>query len=153
MTEFEVRAGSTDDLPAVMTIMGAAFDPRFGEAWSANQCLGLMTLPGAALRLVDAATPLGFALSRTIAGECELMMLGVLPSAQRRGIGKILLNHVILEARAHGASAVFLEVRAGNPAIDLYHGSNFIKVGSRPRYYRGNSGEVFDAATYRYALM
>ncbi len=153
MSAVIVRIGDAADLPDVMAIMGAAFAPRFGEAWSSGQCLGLLALPGASLRLAGTATPLGFAMARTIAGDCELMMLGVVPHAQRRGIGRILLDRVIADAREQGAKAVFLEVRAGNPAIDLYRANDFVKVGARARYYRGNSGEVFDAETYRYRLM
>jgi ribosomal-protein-alanine N-acetyltransferase len=135
-----------------MRVMNAAFDPRFGEAWSASQCLALMAMPGTRLVLARRESLLGFALSRTLVGECELMMLGVDPAAQRQGVGAILLNDVIVSAGHEQASAVFLEVRSENPAIQLYVCNGFEKVGIRARYYRGNNSEVFDAETYRRAL-
>lgn len=144
--------GTAADLPALMAVMNAAFDPRFGEGWSANQCLGLLAMPGTVLILARIERPVGFALARMIAGECELMMLGVIPDARLRGIGRDLLDHVIAKAKASGAGSIFLEVRSQNPAIELYTRSGFEKVGSRPRYYRGNSGEVFDAETHRRLL-
>ncbi|WP_293882522.1 GNAT family N-acetyltransferase [Sphingomonas sp.] len=144
--------GSATDLPEVMAVMTAAFDPAFGEAWTSSQCLALMTMPGTRLVLARFDRVLGFALSRTIVGECELMMLGVDPAAQRQGLGKGLLNTVITTAMRENATAVFLEVRAANPAIALYSYSGFEKVGVRARYYRGSAGQVFDAETYRRML-
>jgi len=147
-----VREGSADDLAAIMPVMNAAFDPRFGEGWTSAQCLALLAMPGARLFVARRGGPVGFALSRTIGGDCELMMIGVLPAMQRQGIGLALLDRVIADARKHSAEAIFLEVRSGNPATVLYLGRNFIKVGSRVRYYRGNDGEQFDAETYRLSL-
>jgi ribosomal-protein-alanine N-acetyltransferase len=157
MTEITIEEGAADALPELMKVMTAAFDPRFGEAWTASQCLALMTMPGTRLVLargdeVLGCALLGFALSRTMVGECELMMLGVDPAAQRRGIGTRLLDNVIASALSEKAFAVFLEVRAGNVASQLYLCSGFEKVGVRSRYYRGNAGEVFDAETFRRTL-
>lgn len=152
MIPLTVREGSADDLPAVMTVMSAAFDPGFGEAWTASQCLALLALPGSRLVLAKRGGPVGFALARTIAGQCELMMLGVLPGMQRQGIGGLLLSNVIESGRLHGAEAVFLEVRSGNRAIDFYGRHGFVKVGIRSRYYRGSSGLQFDAETHRLVL-
>lgn len=152
MTEFVIIEGCANDLPELMKVMTAAFDPRFGEAWTASQCLALMTMPGTRLVLARGDALLGFALSRTIVGECELMMIGVDPAAQRRGVGKRLLNYVTDSALLEKASAIFLEVRSGNPATKLYVESGFEKVGTRSRYYRGKLGEVFDAETYRRML-
>jgi [ribosomal protein S18]-alanine N-acetyltransferase len=153
MIPLSVREGTADDLAAVMPIMTAAFDPRFGEAWTSAQCLALLSLPGARLFIARRGGPVGFALARTIAGDCELMMIGVLPAMQRQGIGLVLLDNVIADARKNDAEAIFLEVRSGNPAIDLYCTRNFVKVGSRPRYYRGIGGEQFDAETHRLSLV
>ncbi|AYJ86229.1 GNAT family N-acetyltransferase [Sphingomonas paeninsulae] len=152
MTGHRIDVGSPDDLPELMAVMTAAFDPRFGEAWTASQCLALMTMPGTRLILARAETLLGFALIRTVVDECELMMLGVDPATQRRGVGLSLLNNVVSIATSEQASAVFLEVRSGNPATELYIRSGFEKVGLRLRYYRGNKGETFDAETYRFML-
>ncbi len=148
-----ITRGSADDLPAVMTVMTAAFEPRYGEAWTSAQCLALLALPGAHLWLARQPEVIGFALARTIVGECELMMIGVLPVMQRRGIGRVLLSRIIEEAGHQNAEAIFLEVRRGNPAIALYASSKFKQVGLRSLYYRGASGEQFDAETHRLSLI
>ncbi len=81
------------------------------------------------------------------------MMIGVLPMMQRSGIGNQLLNHVIANARSQNAHAIFLEVRRGNPAAALYASHDFKHVGTRSRYYRGATGEQFDAETHRLSLI
>jgi ribosomal-protein-alanine N-acetyltransferase len=152
MANLRIEAGSADNLPEVMRVMNAAFDPRYGEAWTASQCLALMTMPGTRLLLARDETLVGFALTRTVLNECELMMLGVDPAMQRHGVGTYLLDEILKYARAESVRSVFLEVRSENPAIQLYTRSGFEKVGVRLRYYCGNNREVFDAETFRREL-
>jgi hypothetical protein len=45
------------DLNAAMRIMDAAFDPAYGEAWSASQLLTLFALPSARICLAWAGSP------------------------------------------------------------------------------------------------
>jgi ribosomal-protein-alanine N-acetyltransferase len=134
---------------AVMRIMNDSFDPAFGEAWTAPQCAGLLPLPGVWLLLARdaAAQPLGFALSRTVAGEAELLLLAVRKKAQRRGVGDCLISRFIDDAARRGAERLHLEVRDGNAAIGLYKRHGFSEVGRRKNYYSGNSGQRFDALT------
>jgi len=145
----ELREGGTHDLAQVISIMQDAFDPRFGEAWTSAQCMGMLSLPGvwmviASVDGVDA----GFALARITFDEAELLLLATRPSARRRGVGGALLRAVLAEARARGATRVHLEVRAGNDAVALYAREGFGKVGERRSYYRGKSDQLFDAHTY-----
>ena len=60
-----------------------------------------------------------------------------------------MLRAVIAEAQAGGIAHLHLEVRAGNDAVKLYAEQGFTKVGERRGYYRGKTGQVFDAHTYR----
>jgi [ribosomal protein S18]-alanine N-acetyltransferase len=151
MTLLIARAG-VGDLPAIMPVMTSAFSPRFGEAWTEAQCLGVLAMPGSELIVARDDHPIGFALSRTIIDECELMLLAVAPESQQNGVGRDLLNAMIANAQAAGAHSVFLEVRQGNPAISLYSSADFREVGRRRGYYRGPVGEIFDALTYRLTL-
>lgn len=145
----ELRTGSPTDLPAVATVMADAFDPRFGEAWTVNQCLGMLSLAGVWLTLACEGDRLtGFALARAIAGDGELLLLAVRPSMRGRGIGAALLRSVIADASARNAGRLHLEVRAGNDAVHLYRAHGFAKVGERRGYYRGVTGQSFDAHTY-----
>jgi ribosomal-protein-alanine N-acetyltransferase len=137
------------DLDAVMRVMVDSFDPAFGEAWTAPQCAGLMPLPGVWLTLARDADgrPLGFALSRVVVGEAELLLLAVRKDAQRRGVGAALMERFIADASARGAGRLHLEVREGNQAIALYRRYGFSEVGRRKNYYSGTSGQRYDAIT------
>ena len=136
-------------LDSVMRVMSDSFDPAFGEAWTGPQCAGLLPLPGVWLILARDVEqqPLGFALSRVVAGEAELLLLAVRTKEQRRGVGNLLVQRFISDAVARGANRLHLEVRDGNQAIGLYKRHGFSEVGRRKAYYCGVSGQRFDALT------
>ena len=150
----ELVTGDPADLPAVAEVMAEAFDPRFGEAWTTAQCLGMLALTGVWLTLArrDGAL-VGFALSRVVAGDGELLLLAVRPAIRRSGVGSALVRAVIAEAKQRGAEQIHLEVRSGNRAVGLYLAQKFQKVGTRKDYYRGASGEIFSAETYALRLV
>jgi [ribosomal protein S18]-alanine N-acetyltransferase len=143
-----VAEGAAADLEAVMAVMDDSFDPRFGEAWTAAQCAGLLPMPGVWLSLaLQGETVVGFALARAVAGEAELLLLAVRSSVQGRGIGKILLDRFEVDAHARGARRLHLEVREGNHAFSLYERAGFGLVGRRRNYYSGHGGVTYDALT------
>jgi [ribosomal protein S18]-alanine N-acetyltransferase len=145
----ELREGGIGDLPSVNTIMQAAFDARYGEAWTQAQCMGMLSLPGVWLTVAAmGADDAGFALARCTGPEAELLLLATRPEFRGRGVGGALLRAVIDEARGRGIADLHLEVRAGNDAVRLYQREGFGKVGERRAYYRGKSGQMFDAHTY-----
>jgi [ribosomal protein S18]-alanine N-acetyltransferase len=144
----ELREGGVGDLPAVDHIMRTAFDPRFGEAWTTAQCMGMMALSGVWLVVARLdGEDCGFAMARAMLDEAELLLLATRPAARRRGVGAALLRAVIAEARNRGAATLHLEMRASNDAVLLYQREGFEKVGRRPGYYRGTNGQSFDALT------
>ena len=82
----------------------------------------------------------GFVMARSIAGEAEIVGIGVLPQRRRAGIGGALLADAMVRAAALGAEAIFLEVAEDNPAaVALYRSAGFRPVGRRPGYYRRKS--------------
>ena len=148
-----LRTGDARDIDAVEALMKGAFDPRYGEAWTRGQCLGVIAMPGVrlTLALVD-GMPTGFALVRAVADEAELLLLAVAPDHRRRGVGAALLRAVTADCTGSGIVSFHLEVRANNDAVRLYLANGFAKVGERRGYYRGKTGQAFDAHTYRKAL-
>lgn len=65
---------------------------------------------------------------------------------RRKGIAKTLLNQLIDGLFSLGVTQFFLEVRASNvPAITLYDGLGFKKIGVRQKYYENTE----DALVYR----
>ncbi len=148
-----IRTADVRDIAQVDAIMAAAFDPRFGEAWTRSQCVGIMAMPGVALTIAETDdSPAGFALVRRILDEAELLLLAVAPPFRRRGVGAALLRAVINDCRMMDMATLHLEVRSGNPAVRLYGDHGFVQVGHRRGYYRSRDGLAYDALTYSLAL-
>jgi ribosomal-protein-alanine N-acetyltransferase len=82
-----------------------------------------------------------------VSDEAELLLIAVDPDRQGRGAGNALLQHFIANARAGGAHRLHLEVRDGNPALEIYRAAGFIPAGRRRNYYRGPDGDRHDAVT------
>lgn len=143
-----VGEGDAYDIAAIMPVMEDAFDPAFGERWTAAQCLSALAMPDCRLLIARADDlVVGFSISRWVLDTEELLMIGVAKSWQRRQIGSSLLNAVIDHARADSRSKLFLEVRDGNVAHDFYCASGFQQLGRRKQYYRGLDGVRPDAIT------
>ena len=144
-----LRAGSARDIDLVDALMMQSFDPRYGEAWTRSQCLGVLAMPGVRLLIAFLDDePAGFALTRVIVDEVELLLLATLPAQRRRGVGATLLRALLAEAEGEGLKRMHLEVRAGNEAVRLYAEYGFVKAGERRGYYRGRTGQLHDAHTY-----
>jgi len=94
----------------------------------------------------------GFSLYRTVADEAELLLIAVVPSHHRRGVGRMLLDNFLDRARNDGIARVHLEVRDGNSAAALYREAGFAPVGRRRNYYHAPDGRRFDAVTFAHHL-
>lgn len=141
-------------LDAMMAVMHAGFDPRYGEAWSAAQLLATMSLPGSWARLaILGSQAAGFTLSRAAGPEVELLLIAVAPEYRRMGIAGRLMLRLEEDAVARGASELFLEVREDNDAArKLYEMVGFVQVGHRAEYYAGSDGSRRAAITMRFSL-
>jgi [ribosomal protein S18]-alanine N-acetyltransferase len=149
----EIRAGDARDIAAILPIMNAAFDPAYGEAWSAGQCLSMLSLPGTHLHLAESeGKVVGFALTRGMVDEEELLLIAVEPRHARNRIATRLVQTATATARAIGRVKMFIEVRVNNPAIDFYRQIGFVTVGQRPDYYSGPDGRRLDATTMQLAI-
>jgi [ribosomal protein S18]-alanine N-acetyltransferase len=79
----------------------------------------------------------GFIVARLVAGEMHVNNVAVRTQFRRSGLGAVLLETTLFEARKRGATVAHLEVRAGNQAAQaLYQRSGFEVVGRRRKYYR-----------------
>lgn len=78
----------------------------------------------------------GWAGVRVVADEAEILTVGVVPAARRRGIARQLLAALLEHARTAGAREVYLEVRIDNDAArTLYASEGFAELGVRRGYY------------------
>lgn len=151
--DIQVIAGDFHNVDRIMPVMQNAFDPHFGEAWTAEQCRSLLCLPGTMLRLaVRGETVLGFALARYVLDEAELLLIATDTDQRRQGIGKLLVGSVTDWCQKNSVKKVILEVRSGNAALELYTNLGFTQIGKRQNYYRGLDNNHFDALTLQLIL-
>lgn len=149
-----------DALGSVMQVMSQAFDPLYGEAWNHSQTRSMLALPHTHVILAEtiatkadqSALPVGFALTRRVADEEELLLIAVAPNWRQFGVGSALLNLVLENARAAGVARLHLEMRSNNPAIQLYSKFGFEPVGLRKDYYKGFDNRRYDALTLAVTL-
>ncbi len=79
----------------------------------------------------------GYSVLSTGAGEAHLLNLCVRDEFRFRGLGRMLLQHMVQQARSAGARLIFLETRPSNlAAIRLYHSQGFVQIGVRKGYYQ-----------------
>ncbi len=124
----------TDDLKAA-----AIIDRQSPSPWTQNQLEGELSGP-AGWRLAGHApgsdSLTGFLLARNIAGEAEILRLGVDERCRRQGLATSLLNHFINILSEEGVTICHLELRSENhQARSLYEKSDFVMTGIRKKYY------------------
>ncbi|EHC97042.1 Ribosomal-protein-S18p-alanine acetyltransferase, partial [Salmonella enterica subsp. enterica serovar Wandsworth str. A4-580] len=77
-----------------------------------------------------------FAITQVVLDEATLFNIAVDPDFQRRGLGRMLLEHLIDELEKRGVVTLWLEVRASNAAaIALYESLGFNEATIRRNYY------------------
>jgi [ribosomal protein S18]-alanine N-acetyltransferase len=130
-------------------------DVMFGsEAWSRTAYLEEISDTDLRYYLVaesDDGEILGDGGLLTLAETAQIVTVGVLPHARRQGVGRILVQALIDEARRRRADEVLLEVRVDNVAAQkLYESEGFSPIGTRKGYY--DRGQV-DAVVMRLGLV
>jgi ribosomal-protein-alanine N-acetyltransferase len=139
--------------PADAPVMAAVHAQAFAAPWDAAAFAELMDGPGVFGLIAGEAAPLGVILCRVVAGEMEVLTVGVDPAARRRGVAKALVAAAVGAARQAGAEAAFLEVAVDNDAAAaLYAGFGFRRAGVRRGYYERARGERADALVMRLDL-
>jgi ribosomal-protein-alanine N-acetyltransferase len=130
------------DAHARMARLGALYEACFCEPYGEPAVATLLMAPGSRAlisraRVNELAQDVGFVIFRHAADEAEILSIGVVPGARRRGAGRALLAAAVEGAAAAGAAAIFLEVGEDNSAARvLYETAGFVPVGRRLNYYR-----------------
>lgn len=126
-----------EDLPAVQRIEQAAHIFPWSERVFQDCIRSGYYLDGA----YDGPKLLGFSVVMPILNEWHLLNLCVDPKRQRRGIGRLLLEYMIEQAKKAEVDSLWLEVREGNDAArQLYAAYGFEQVGLRKAYYPAKQG-------------
>lgn len=134
-------------------LMERSFPADSGERWRPDDLMLTLTLTGVfgCLAFINEA-PVGFAVTRIVLDEAELLLIGVVPEGRRQGAATRLLEATMETARVRSASTLFLEMRIGNSAArSLYTAAGFELVGVRKDYYR-TAASSEDAITMRRLL-
>lgn len=85
---------------------------------------------------LDGNELIGYCVVMLAVDEAHLLNLSIARSAQGQGYGRNLLEAAIAAIRAHGATAMLLEVRPSNSiGRQLYLSAGFAQVGMRKDYY------------------
>ncbi len=115
--------------------------------------LSAASLEGAGIPSAE-PVPAGFLLARALAGESEILSLGVASAWRRRGAARGLLRAAMVRAGEAGAARILLEVAEDNmAACGLYAAEGFSLVDRWPRYYRRPGGTAATALVYSHALL
>ncbi|MES1169708.1 MAG: ribosomal protein S18-alanine N-acetyltransferase [Leifsonia sp.] len=148
-----IRRAALDDLDAIMELETSTFTT---DAWSRDMMRAELASPHGYYLVVDgtADDPIGgYAglLAPADSGQADIQTIAVAPGARRQGLGRSLMVALLDEARRRGATQVFLEVRADNPAAQtLYTSLGFEQIAVRPRYYQPDG---VDANIMRWELV
>ncbi len=155
---FQIVSGlaAADAIGPVMHVMQQAFDPLFGEAWNHAQTRSMLAMPLTRVILAEAPGPshpagpgetIGFAMTRRVADEEELLLIAVAPKWRQFGVATAVLAEAIEDAKDAGVRRVHLEMRSNNSAVHLYDKFGFVQVGMRRNYYKGDDSQHYDALT------
>lgn len=95
----------------------------------------------------------GFVLCWIIEDQCDILSMGVLPDYRRDGLGMMLLEDAMENAKNLGAAHMMLEVNANNVAAQtLYTTHGFESFSTRKNYYTHADGTHADAICMRKPL-
>ncbi|TFC04662.1 ribosomal-protein-alanine N-acetyltransferase [Cryobacterium mannosilyticum] len=113
------------------------------DAWSREamnrdvtdpDCYYLVAFPPDAPTQIDAYAGLQAPRGAT---EGDIQTIAVTEEARGHGLGRTLVQTLLIEARKRGAREVFLEVRADNPGAQrVYRRLGFEELGVRRGYYQ-----------------
>ncbi len=145
----DVRSGRAISVVTVTSdgrIVGHCFlknvdAPAPGQAWRDRDAVSETRRGGFFLRLSRRAEHVLRAILRR--PRKPRLGIGLLDSAQGRGLGKALMQTVLTEARARGVPAVTLGVHKDNVrAVELYKGFGFTVVGDLSQQRPNDSYEM-----------
>lgn len=110
--------------------------------WSLNIFQDCLTKPYFSYSLDEGGRPLGYYIAMQVLDEVTLMDIVVCEEQQGKGLGKMLLQHLVDHCNQHGIQQIWLEVRQSNTAaINLYDNAGFVLVEQRTDYYPSAKGK------------
>lgn len=136
-SDIRYRPMTEADLPRVMNIEPRAYTFHWTEGIF-KDCIN----NGYHMPVMEmAGQVVGYAVFSIVAAEAHLLNITIEPEYMGRGLGRMLLEHVIARCAEQDTESLFLEVRVSNePANRLYKSMGFKSLGLRKNYYPGHFG-------------
>lgn len=110
----------------------------FSKPWSREALKEELENPQAVFLVAEEnGEVLGYVGMHVVFGEGYMDNLAVFPHARRKGVGRELVETLIVWLKQHDGLFLTLEVRLSNQAaISLYQSLGFEEAGRRPRFYQ-----------------
>ena len=128
----------------------------FARAWSGLEFEGMLAddhITADGLFLGRRLEPVGFALSRRVGDEAEVLSVAIAPELRGRNCARPLLTGHLDTLARRGVRTVHLEVEEGNArALALYKRAGFREIGRRVGYYLKPDGSRAAALTMSRSL-
>lgn len=132
-----IREMTSDDLGKVIDVEVAAYE----HPWTVGIFRDCLRVGYSCWVYEDNGTPMAHGIVMLSGAEAHVLNLCVHPDCQRRGIGRLMLNHLTQASRESGADTILLEVRQSNIiAMQLYLSAGFHELGVRSGYYPDHDG-------------
>jgi ribosomal protein S18 acetylase RimI-like enzyme len=129
-SDINLRAMTSDDLPRVVEVDNAAFEPLWRNSLPALS--KALSQASHAFVAEDASGMLGYELSTGAPLGAHLARLAVRPEVQGRGIGAALVFDLIERILDDGGSRLTVNTQANNAAsLALYHKFGFHRTGEQ----------------------
>ena len=141
----EIRKANEKDIPQIARLEKMCFS----APWSEKALLETMESEESLFLVAEKdKKTVGYIGSYFCHPEGYITNVAVDPEERRQGIGRRLIEELILRGKELELEFWTLEVRESNvPAISLYDSLGFEKVGRRPRFY-SNPEEAAELMTY-----
>ena len=135
--DYQFRPMTEDDVEEIMRI-----EPHiYSHPWSRGNFVDALRSGYASWVLLNERQMIGYSLMMMVLDEAQLLNLSIAKAYQKRGLGRLLLEHMIAVAKRQGAANMFLEVRPSNiSAIALYENIGFNEMAIRRGYYPAQQG-------------
>jgi len=139
--DFEISKMSIEDLKSIKDILSSNFD----NFWSYDVLEDELECDNSYVIVAKNSENIivGFAGLKVILDEANIMNIVVKKDYRNKGIGTMLLKHLILEAKKQNLLTITLEVNEKNKnAILLYKKFKFEELGIRKKYYNNTDNAI-----------
>lgn len=131
--DHQIRKATLSDVGMIKIIS----DGSFSHPWSEKQFTDGFSSGFQHFFVCEAGGKIiGFIALSSVAGDCEILNVAVLPDHRKSGIGQALVKAAEEFFVSRNGENIFLEVRKSNiNAISLYEKCGFEKISERKNYY------------------